>query len=283
VTETRRATAVSARRVTTGGRCWRRAALVAVFAVLGAWALDAAEVAPPRHPAVGERFTPTDVDWARPAYQSTFDRPEALQDWRLEGGKAMTVRAGRLVLESPRGAKTTEDNRGHLVCWLTREMPRDFLLEFSFRPRDRQQGLAIVFFAARGDAGRSIFDPSLKPRDGTFLQYLRGDLDNYHISYWAGGRGTANVRKNRGFHFVGVGDDLVAPAPAAAFQTIRVYKRGGTIRLTVDGVIAAAFDDDGRAFGPVWTHPGWIGLRQMGHTLSAEYEHVSVWPLRPDL
>jgi len=239
------------------------------------------EVPPARHPTIGTRFEPTDIVWDQPVYRNTFDDAAALREWRLEGGKAMAVRDGRLILESPPGATSPEDNRGHLVCWLTREIPPDFLLEFAFRPHDRKQGLAIVFFSARGDGGRSIFDPSLKPRDGTFLQYLRGDLDNYHISYWAGDRGTANVRKNRGFQFVGVGDDLVAAAPAEVFQTIRVYKRGGKIRLTVDGVIAAAFEDDGKTHGPVWTHSGWIGLRQMGHTLRGEYEHVTVWPLRP--
>jgi hypothetical protein len=248
--------------------------------LLASAVLPAAEVAPPRHPQVGQRFEPADVDWARPVYRNTFDDPAALEEWRLEGGKSKAVREGRLVLENLPGAATPEDNRGHLVCWLTQEIPPDFLFEFSFRPRNRQQGLAIVFFAARGDGGRSIFDPGLKPRDGTFLQYLRSDIDNYHISYWAGDRGTANVRKNRGFQFVGVGDDLVAAAPAEAFQVIRVYKRGGTIRLTVDGMIAAAFDDDGKTFGPAWIHPGWIGLRQMGHTLSAEYDDVKVWALK---
>lgn len=73
----------------------------------------------------------------------------------------------------------------------------------------------------------------------------------------------------------------MAPAPTETFQAVRVYKRGGMIRLTVDGVVAAVFDDDGKSFGPVWTHRGWIGLRQMGHTLRAEYEHMKVWPLKP--
>lgn len=180
--------------------CFRKETLLLLLA---AGALAAAELAPPRHPAVGGRFEPADVDWARPVYQNAFDHVAALGDWRLEGGRAMSVRDGRLVLEHPPGAKTPEDNRGHLVCWLTKEVPPDFLLEFTFRPQNRKQGLAIVFFAARGDGGRSVFDPGLKPRDGTFVQYLRGDIDNYHISYWAGDRGTANVRKNRGFHFVG--------------------------------------------------------------------------------
>lgn len=261
----------------TAHRCFA----VCLAVMLAAVSSSAAEVAPARHVEVGRRFEPGDVDRTRPVYHSSFDAADALADWRLEGGRRMSVRDGRLVLENPPDGTSKAENGGHLVCWLAREIPPDFLLEFSFRPRNRQQGLAIVFFAARGRDGLSIFDPTLAKRDGTFVPYLRGDIDNYHISYWAGDRGTANVRKNRGFHFVGVGDDLVAKGVPDAFQTIRVYKRGGKIRLTVDGVIAVAFDDDGKSFGPVWTHRGWIGLRQMGHTLSGEYEHVSVWPLKP--
>jgi hypothetical protein len=67
---------------------------------------------------------------------------------------------------------------------------------------------------------------------------------DYHISYWAGERGTANVRKNAGFRWVATGKDSVVLAPADAFQIVRLYKRGGRIRLTVDDVIEAAFDDD---------------------------------------
>ena len=158
-----------------------------------------------------------------------------LKDWRLEGGKRMSIADGKLVLESEPGANGSEVKVNHLVCWLLKEMPADFLLEFSVRPQNRKQGLNIVFFNARGLHGENIFQPPIRPRNGLFQQYHSGDLNNYHISYWAGDRGTANVRKNQGFHLVAVGKDLVAAAPADAFQTIRVYKRGGTIRLMVDG------------------------------------------------
>ena len=116
-------------------------------------------------------------------------------------------------------------------------------------------------------ASESIFDPALAPRDGLFKLYHSGDLNCYHISYWAAGRGTANCRKNRGFHLVAEGKDLVTDGPAGTFQTVRIYKRGGKIRCTVDDVLSVAYDDDGTTFGPVWTHGGWIGLRQMGHTV----------------
>src|SRR6185295_4083055 len=114
------------------------------------------------------------------------------------------------------------------------------------------------------------------------------DLANYHISYWAsslekGPRGDANLRKNPGFHRVAIGKDLVTPGPAGAFQTIRLYKRGGVIRLMVDDVVSVAYDDDGKTNGPIWNHAGLIGLRQMGRTVRCEYDHLKVYALKPAL
>ena len=233
----------------------------------------------PRHPLVGQHFEPPQVIWNHPIYTNSFDDASTLKDWQLEGGKQMAITNGRLVLESPPGAKTPADNTGHLVCWLRKEIPGDFLLEFSFRPLIRTQGLAIVFFNTRGTNGESIFDHALRKRDGTFIQYLRADLNSYHLSYWAGDRGTAHLRKNYGAYVVAVGDDLIAGAAPDGFQTVRIYKRGGVIRITVDGIVALAYDDDGKTHGPVWRHSGWIGLRQMSHAVRCEYDHLVVWPL----
>lgn len=235
---------------------------------------------PTPHPAAGQRFAPADVDWEHPVYENAFTDDDALQDWRLEGGKGMRVQKGRLVLESEPPNPTLSATSNHLVCWLAKEMPADFLLEFKVCPRDRNKGLNIVFFNARGLHGESIFEPTLMPRSGIFTQYHSGDLNNYHVSYWAGGRGTANVRKNKGFTLAATGPDLIAQAPADAFQTVRLYKRGGTIRLAVDDVISVAYDDDGKASGPVWTNPGWIGLRQMAHTVRCEYDDLKIYPCK---
>ena len=243
--------------------------------------VQGAEKEPPPHPSVGQRFVPADVNWAQPVYATTFDNADSLADWKLEGGRSMSIVNGRLVLESDPGGEKPAPTDNHLVCWLSKEMPADFLLEFKVRPQDRKNGLNIIFFNARGIHGESIFDPALKPRSGIFAQYHSGDLNNYHISYWAGERGTANVRKNAGFQLVATGKDLVVPAPAESFQTIHLYKCGGTIRLMVDDVIEVAFDDDGKTYGPVWAHPGWIALRQMAHTTRCEYDDLKVFPLRP--
>jgi hypothetical protein len=53
------------------------------------------------------------------------------------------------------------------------------------------------------------------------------------------------------------------------------------MRVMVDDVVAVAYDDEGRTYGPAHTHAGSIGLRQMGHTGRCEYGHVTVYPLRP--
>ena len=255
--------------------------ICSALAVIALPATAADKEQPPPHPAVGGRFVPADVDWEHPVYATTFDKPDTLQDWKLEGGKRMSIEQGRLVLETEPGGVKRAPTDNHLVCWLTKEVPADFLLEFTVRPQNRKQGLNIIFFNARGIHGESAFDPALHPRNGLFEQYHSGDLNNYHISYWAGDRGTANVRKNPGFQLVATGKDLVATADADAFQTIRLYKRGGTIRLTVDDIVAVAFDDDGKTYGPVWTHSGWIGLRQMAHTVRCEYDHLKVFPCKP--
>ncbi len=221
-----------------------------------------------------------DVDWDHPVYTTGFEDPADAADWILEGGRSLRVENGSLVLESDRKSTQPESRGNHLVCWLKREIPADFLLEFSVRPENRHRGLNIVFFNARGLRGESVFDPALAKRDGDFAQYHSGDLNNYHISYWAGDRGTANLRKNRGFHLVATGPDLVSGSPTDAFQTILLYKRDGRIRLSVDGTPCLSWDDDGKTYGPVHSRPGWIGLRQMAHTQRCEYGHLCVYPLR---
>ena len=221
-------------------------------------------------------FSLVDVDFANPVYETDFQSQNELQDWCLEGGLRMEIEDGNLVLESRRAV----DNN-HLVCWLKQEMPADFLLEFTVSPENRDRGLNIVFFNARGIRGENIFDPPLKPRDGTFVQYHSGDLNNYHCSYWAGNRGFSNLRKNKGFHLVAEGgQDKILHGEEGTFQTVRVYKKGGMIRVLVDDVVIIAWDDDGKTYGPVYKHSGWIGLRQMGHTIRCRYGRFAVYPLK---
>jgi hypothetical protein len=267
-------------------RCAIPVAIVTGIVSAPVFVAGAAEEEPPISPLVGQTFEPKDVDWAHPVYKTGFDDTSMLTDWRLEGGTRMSVENGKLLLENKAAgaepATPTDAEKKHLVAWLLKVVPADFLLEFTVRPYDRQEGLNIVFFNARGPHGENIFEPPIKPRDGTFKQYHSGDFNNYHISYWASDRGTANVRKNSGFHLVARGKDYVVSAPKDAFQTVRIYKHGGTIRLTIDNVISAAWDDDGKTYGPVLTNDGWLGLRQMDHSVRCEYDNLAVYPLLKD-
>jgi hypothetical protein len=238
------------------------------------------QLEPSNVPAVGQHWTPKDVDFANPVYFTEFDDQADLSDWHLEGGYKISNTDGRLVLENQPGCAKSQTTAKHLVCWLKREIPADFLLEFTVCPQNREEGLNIVFFNTRGIGGHDIFDGSLAPRDGTFKQYHSGDLNGYHVSYWAGTRNSANLRKNKGFDLVATGPDLVANAPAGKFQTIRIYKRGGTIRVLVDDVISVTYEDDGVSNGPVIRQSGWIGLRQMAHTIRCQYGSFVVYPLR---
>lgn len=207
-------------------------------------------------------------------------RPED-KDWVLEGPGRAWTQEDRLHLES-----LEPDDNGHVVLWNTRVFPQDFLLEFGMSPKDSRIGLNIVFVCATSREGGGIFDLGLPPRRGVFKNYHSGALNSYHVSYWAcsasqGGipRRTCNVRKNHGFYLVSCGIDRIAgegPGP----HRVRVLKVGGRLRVETRAQIAAAFDDDGSIYGPVWGS-GAIGLRQMGHTHRASYTHFKVCKVAP--
>ncbi|RFC46488.1 MAG: hypothetical protein DVB23_001596 [Verrucomicrobia bacterium] len=73
------------------------------------------------------------------------------------------------------------------------------------------------------------------------------------------------------------------PHPAESFQTIRLYKHHGTIRLMVNDVIEVALADNGKTFGPVWAHFGWIGSRQITHTVRCESDDLALFSLKSGL
>lgn len=200
-------------------------------------------------------------------------KPEGV-DWVLEGKGSAAVEQGRLHLKN---------DSSHVVFWNTREFPADFLLEFGMSPVDSSMGLAIVFFAAIGLKGESIFDPDQPRRDGDFQTYHSGAINCYHTSYWATTeqgepRGTAHIRKNAGFHLVAMGKDFIAgqgPGP----HRVRVLKVGGKIQVEADGKIEVQWEDDGAAFGPALKE-GLIGLRQMAYTKECSYTHFKVWGVK---
>jgi hypothetical protein len=219
-------------------------------------------------------------------------------DWQheetlLEGDKRVKLPTADWVLEGPNATLTELENGirlstnapedrklGHMVLWLTKEMPADFLLEYSFSPENDRKGLGIVFFNARNPEGDTLFDLDLPVRRGMFREYIIGAIDSYHVSPWAADdknlRRTANMRKNSGFMIVSIGNDRIGgsgPGP----HTVRILKRGGHVQVESNGVLALEYKDDGTAHGPVHNHPGLIGLRFMAHGGSAVVHDLKVW------
>jgi hypothetical protein len=200
-------------------------------------------------------------------------KPEGV-DWVLEGKASARVENGRLFLKN---------DPDHLVFWNTREFPADLLIEFGVSPSDSNKGLNIVFFAAKGRDGGSIFDMGQPMRDGLFKTYHSGGLDCYHVSYWAitssgETRGTSHIRKNHGFHLVAMGRDFIAGQGAGPHR-VRVLKLGNKITVEANGKIEVRWEDDGRTFGPVLKE-GHAALRQMSHTGECSYTHFKVWAVR---
>ena len=217
------------------------------------------------------------------------------KDWVLEGNGKAWRKDGKLVVRSndtpakpeTSGGKRPFRNTQHLVLWNTRPFPRDFLLEFSMSPINPKIGLTIVFFSTRNLKGGSPFDLWLAKRGGNFSTYHSGELNGYHASYFAtnpadGGilRRTTNLRKNCGFYMPCAGIDRIGGTGAGPHR-VRLLKVGGKLRLETAGRMALSFDDDGKTYGPVWSHDGWIGLRQMGHTQQVTYTSFKVWKVEP--
>ena len=216
-----------------------------------------------------------------------------------DGQRVREPEPGQWVLEGPAKAFTADgqltiDNLSsggdHVVLWLPRPVPEDFLLEFDITVERPDEGLAIVFFAARplGDPTGSIFKPGLAKRNGTFRNYIMGDVNSYHVSYLAassagtmgGCRRSANCRKNSGFWLVACGDDQIfGKNLGRGPHHVRFLKVGNKIRVEANNRLSVVFNDDGKTYGPVWAD-GYIGLRQMNHLLSAQYRNLEVCAVR---
>ena len=191
---------------------------------------------------------------------------------------------------------------GHIVAWNSAfTTPGDYVVEYDFKPLS-PVGLGIIFFSASGSDGSDVLSKHLKPRYGVFNSYVRGDIDCYHISYWAnnaghGFRKTCNLRKNSGFYNLANGPDpsirdLDYSAEKFTFKKhrIRLEKVGNRIAFYADGELAIEFFDNkvndtldadgGLKEKNVDTgnvlEGGRIGLRQMVG-LKAEYSNLKVY------
>lgn len=214
----------------------------------------------------------------RTLFENPLDRPETIEGWRMEGPGEVTFEDGWMRMRSTQ--PDTPGKEGHIVHWCDRDLPADFLLEFDVRIVS-DHGLNIIFFCAKGRGGEDALDPALAERTGIFGHYTMGDLNCYHVSYFASfsgaGRATSNLRKNHGFYLVDNGPIGIPPDDHGVHH-VALLKIGGTLQLAVDGRRIIDWHDDGRQYGPVWGE-GKIALRQMKWT-TAEYQNLKVFEVR---
>lgn len=213
-------------------------------------------------------------------FENPLNTPERIENWKMEGPGEVEFKDGWMRMRSLE--PDSEGNTGHIVHWCDQDLPDDFLMEFEVRIIN-PHGLNIIFFCAKGCNGEDVLDPSLNERTGIFGHYTVGDLNCYHISYYAhtpnsaGGRTTSNLRKNNGFYLVDNGPIGIPPA-STGIHHVTLLKKGGTIRLGVDGRRVIDWHDDGVHYGPV-LGSGKMSLRQMKWTV-AEYRNLRVSQLR---
>lgn len=195
-------------------------------------------------------------------------------DWVMEGLGVVGFDNGWMTLKSG----DQKSDYGHFVYWVDRELPANFIAEWEMQMLD-PIGLCIVFFCAKGRDGRDIFDDSLEKREGVFNRYHSGDLDNYHISYFANapheaGRITSNMRKNHGFYVVANGPPGIPPE-SKKVHTVSLMKRGARVELAVDQRVVIDFFDDGESYGPV-LGAGRMAFRHMKWT-AARYRRLKIY------
>lgn len=222
---------------------------------------------------------PLDVAKRRGAllYQRSLEKAEDIRGWVLEGPGKVTFGPDGMTMRSLR----PDGPNGHLVHWIDREFPADFIAEFDFEVLT-EHGLNILFFSGRGTEGQDAFDPGLTKRDGTFIQYTHGDLNTYHISYFANSpndaRSVANLRKNSGFFLLANGPVGVMRGGLGETHHATLIKEGAHIRMAVDGRLIIDFTDDGRRAGPVWSG-GKMAFRQMQWS-STRYHHLRIYGVK---
>lgn len=218
------------------------------------------------------------ADWQR-IYHNPLAAASDVEGFRMEGQGLVSFPEGKLRLEN--GMDPEAGQAANFVFWCPEDFPADVAVSWEFRPL-REPGLAILFMAARGAAGKDLFDPSLTQRTGIYDQYHHGEMDAFHISYfrrkWPEERQfhTCNLRKSYGFHLVAQGADPIPGVEDVAepYRMLAV-KQGSAISFYINELSVFSWQDDGEAYGPL-LGGGRIGFRQMAPLL-AEYANLQVF------
>jgi hypothetical protein len=216
-------------------------------------------------------------------YENPLASSDDIDQWRMEGDGAVSFPQGRMRLEGTRDPG--DGQAANIVFWCPEQLPDHLRISWEFYPL-RDPGLCILFYAAGGNDGRDLFDPSLAPRQGPYNQYHHGDINAMHVSYYRYKHvaerafSLCNLRKSYGFHMVA---QAPGPIPTATLAMppyrITVTKAGPVNQLHIGqgehpDLLIYEWVDDGQSTGPV-LEGGKIGFRQMTPML-AEYANLVI-------
>ncbi|WP_026488183.1 DUF1961 family protein [Butyrivibrio sp. XBB1001] len=211
-------------------------------------------------------------------YENPLNSQECIGDFILEGKAEISFPEGAMRLKN--ALSPEEGQKANFVLWCPVSFPSDVRIDWEFRPLE-EPGLAMMFFAAKGRSGVSIFDDTLSKRTGEYKQYHSGDINAFHVSYFRRKEPderafhTCNLRKSYGFHLVTQGADPIPDAsPDSDWYQISVVKKSGKVTFFVGGLQIFEFDDDGVTYGDILTG-GCIGFRQLA-PMVAEYRNLRV-------
>ncbi len=214
-------------------------------------------------------------------YHNPLSCPEDVKDFVLEGSAKISFEDGKMRLENAMDASNGQ--KANYVLWCPEDFPSDVYIEWDFRPL-REPGLCILFFAARGKDGQSIFSENLAKRTGEYVQYHHGDINAFHVSYFRRKEPderafhTCNLRKSYGFHLVAQGaDPIPGVEDAREMYHIGVLKKDNVVKFYVNELEVFSFEDDGRTYGDL-LKGGKVGFRQLA-PLVAEYSDLRVYEI----
>ena len=123
--------------------------------------------------------------------------------------------------------------------------------------------------------GEDVLDPTLKPRFGLAGQYTMGDIVNYRASFFAGKRGTINLRKAPGRELVATGEDVTLKALEKTVQ-LEIVRWNGRFQFRCDGETVIDWID------PEPLGDGFFSIRLM-NTARGWYDDYEVYELKGPL
>jgi len=214
-------------------------------------------------------------------YENPLATPEDVKNFVLEGSANISFENGKMRMENAISAEAGQ--KANYVFWCDRVFPDNIKITWKFRPI-KEPGLAILFFAAKGIHGESIFDENLTKRTGEYPLYHYGDINAFHVSYFRRKEPderafhTCNLRKSYGFHLVAQGADPIPDADECFTDyELTVIKKPDLVEFYVNNLLTFSFRDDGATYGNLLTD-GRIGFRQLAPMI-AEYSDLKVYSL----